>query len=374
MGHLTRGLLAVLICVLVIPAIAADKIHQSKDHRFRVVTLAEGLEHPWSLAFLPNGDMLVTERPGRLRIVRAGKLLDAPVRGVPDVAAVGQGGLLDVVPHPDFKTNRLIYLSYAAQGPGGFMTRLGRGRFEDDRIQGFEVLFQGEPNTRAGQHFAGRVAFDEGGYVYMSIGDRGNRPRAQRLDDLAGSVIRLHDDGSIPRDNPFRLRVDVRPEIYSYGHRNPQGMARHPKTGRIWAQEHGPQGGDEVNLIKPGANYGWPVITHGKGYDNSKVGIGSAKAGMEQPLWYWVPSIAPSGMAFYDGDAFPAWKGSLFVGALKDRLLSRLTLDGDRVVSEERLIKRMLGRIRDVRAGPDGLIYLLSDHGNGRLARLEPVE
>ncbi len=339
----------------------------------RIVTLAQGLEHPWGLTFLPDGDMLITERSGRLRLLENGTLRAKPISGLPNIIAVGQGGLLDVILHPEYAQNGWIYLSYAAPGPKGMGTEVARARLSNYQLTDMQVIFRLDKKTQSAHHFGSRLAFDRAGYLYISIGDRGDRPRSQKLDDQAGSIIRIHDDGRIPTDNPFQSRTGVKPEIFSYGHRNPQGMALHPDTGRIWIHEHGPQGGDELNLIKQGRNYGWPVITYGVNYvSGTKIGIGTSKQGMEQPDYYWVPSIAPSGMAFYTGDKFPDWKGNLFIGSLKFRLLVRLIMDGEEVIKEERLLEGVLGRIRDVRTGPDGFIYLLTDAADGMLVRLEP--
>jgi len=339
----------------------------------QIQVIAEGLEHPWGMAFLPDGRILVTERPGRLRVIERGRLLPESVKGLPRIAVRGQGGLLDVVQHPDYEQNGWIYLSYAATGSGGVGTEVARARLEGMKLVQLERLFWLEPKTDAGQHFGSRLVFDRAGYLYITLGDRGSRPRAQRLNDHAGSVIRLHDDGRIPADNPFINQRRSQKEIFSYGHRNPQGMALHPQTGKVWIHEHGPQGGDEINIIQAGANYGWPVITYGVNYGSgTSIGEGTEKKGMEQPLYYWVPSIAPSGMAFYTGDRYPGWEGNLFVGSLKFRLLVRLELEGDHVVKEHRLLKNRLGRIRDVRVGPDDYLYLLTDEDNGKLVRLVP--
>ena len=363
--------LAVLLLFFASSAFAQN--YKSDEHSFRLVRVVEGLQQPWSLAFLPDGRMLVTEKAGRLRVVNQGKLEPQPIAGLPQTTVHGQGGLHDVVLHPGFSKNGLVYLAYAARGADGVGTELARGRLVGNRLEDVQVLFRQSPKGSAGQHFGGRIVFDRAGFVYLTLGDRGERDRAQKPDDHAGSVIRLHDDGRVPQDNPFVGKAGFRPEKFDLGHRNQQGAALHPQTGVLWTHEHGPQGGDEVNIIRAGANYGWPVITYGVNYGiGTKIGEGSAKPGMEQPIHYWVPSIAPSGMAFYSGDKFPRWKGNLFVGALRDQMLVRLQLDGEKVVKEERLLKNVLGRIRDVRAGPDGLIYLLTDESNGVLARLEP--
>jgi glucose/arabinose dehydrogenase len=348
---------------------------QTERHVVRVVTLVQGLEHPWALAFLPDGRWLVTERPGRLRVVKDGVLDPVPVAGVPPVWAVGQGGLLDVAVHPRYAETGWIYLSYAGPGPGGASTEVARGRLRGSRLEDVAVIFRMQPKTGAGQHFGSRLVFDRAGLLYVTLGERGQRDRAQRLDDHLGKIVRLHDDGRVPTDNPFAGRPGARPEIWSYGNRNVQGAALHPVTGELWAHEHGPQGGDEVNVIRAGVNYGWPVATHGREYGSGQpIGEGTQKAGMASPLHVWVPtSIAPSGMAFYTGDRFPGWRGNLFVGALASRMLVRLELDGERVVREERMLPDVLGRIRDVRIGPDGLLYLVTDARNGVVARLEPL-
>jgi glucose/arabinose dehydrogenase len=369
-----------LAVALLIPAsLAASfplqaQVVRSKDHEFRIVKLVDGLEHPWGLAFLPDGRKLVTERPGRLRMVsRDGKLESQPVAGLPAIAPTGQGGLLDVALHPGFSENGLVYLSYSARGAGGVGTEVARGRLAGGRLEDVRIIFSQSPKSGGGRHFGSRLVFDREGYLYITQGDRGEMERAQKPDDHAGSVIRIHDDGRVPADNPFRGKAGWKPEKYTLGNRNIQGAALHPRTGRLWTHEHGPQGGDEINVIRAGANYGWPVITYGVNYGfGTKIGEGTHKPGMEQPLYTWVPSIAPSGMAFYTGDRFPRWRGDLFVGALRDQMLVRLKLDGEKVVSEERLLKNALGRIRDVRDGPDGFLYVLTDEGRGMLARLEP--
>jgi glucose/arabinose dehydrogenase len=282
---------------------------------------------------------------------------------------------MDVVLHPRFAETRWVYLSYAARDARGSGTEVARGRLQGDRLEDVQVIFRLRPKSMAGRHFGSRLVFDRQGYLYITLGDRGDQDRAQRLGDHAGKIIRLHDDGRVPEDNPFRNRPGAWPEIYTYGNRNVQGAALHPRTGVLWTHEHGPQGGDEVNVIRPGVNYGWPVITYGVNYGlGTKIGEGTAKPGMAQPVHYWVPvSIAPSGMAFYAGDRFPRWRGDLFIGALAARLLVRLRLDGERVVREEQMLRGTLGRIRDVRQGPDGYLYLLTDESNGVVARLEPA-
>ena len=371
----TAGIAAVLAgCSDPLSAQGQGEAIRSEQAAFRVVPVATGLEHPWGMAFLPNEDILITERAGRLRILRAGALDPEPIQGVPEVYASGQGGLLDVALDPDFAANRVIYLSYAAEGDGGNGTRVARATLGDGRVEDLEVIFTAQPLVRSSKHFGSRLAFDRQGYLFITVGERGQGDRAQDLGDQNGSAIRLHPDGSVPEDNPFVGVAGARPEIFSYGHRNAQGLAIHPETGVPWLHEHGARGGDEVNVVRPGVNYGWPVITHGIDYSGAPIGEGTHKEGMAQPIHYWVPSIAPSGMAFYDGDAFPEWRGDLFVGALRSELLARLELDGERVVGEERLLEGALGRIRDVEVGPDGLLYLLTDESAGGLYRLEPAE
>lgn len=364
----------------------AGTVHESARHHFQVVTVAEGLDHPWSIAWLPNGDMLVTERPGRLRIVRDGKLLPEPVEGVPSVRARGQGGLLEVLPHPDFATNRTLYLSFAKPNEDESLatTAVVRGRLEGDRLVDVNEIFEAKAWARGNAHFAGRMVFDREGYLYLSVGDRGEAPNlmaehpAQSLAQHQGTVIRLRDDGQVPSDNPFVGQAGAMPEVWSYGHRNPQGLAVHPQTGEVWENEHGPRGGDEVNLIQKGLNYGWPVVSSGINYDGSVYSLETHRGGIESPLWTWVPSIATSGMLFYTGEQFPWWQGNIFVGGLVGEQLARLTVEGGRVVNSEILLAGVLGRIRDVRQGPDGFVYLAIDDRRGqaltRVVRLEPVE
>ncbi|MCJ2543333.1 PQQ-dependent sugar dehydrogenase [Synechococcus bigranulatus str. 'Rupite'] len=347
------------------------------EQPFRVTSLANGLEHPWGMAFLPDGSILVTERPGRLRLVTANGLDPQPIAGVPEVVARGQGGLLDVVLHPEYDENGWIYLAYsAAETPGSTAagTRVARARLGLEGLYDLEVIFDMARKTPAGQHFGARLAFDEDGLLYIATGDRGEPDRAQDLGDHAGKVLRLTDSGGIPADNPFVNQAGALPEVYTYGNRNIQGLTRHPETGAIWSHEHGPRGGDEINILAPGVNYGWPLISHGREYTGGPVGEGRSEApGLASPLLHWTPSIAPSGMTFYTGEAFPEWQGNLFVGALAGQHLARLQLEGDQIVAEERLLEGAVGRIRDVRQGPDGLLYLLTDAPNGSLLRLEPA-
>lgn len=348
---------------------AAQRI-RSEQADFHLVKEVDGLDHPWALAFLPDGDVLISERPGRMRLYSEGEL--KTVTGLPDIYASGQGGLLDIALHPDFEQNRWVYFTYSAAGPGGAGTALHRARLEGTRLTDGEQLYRLPKLSGTTRHFGSRIVFGPDGYLYMSIGDRGDRFRAQRLDDAAGSTLRLNPDGSIPSDNPFTGRRNVLPEIYSYGHRNAQGMAVHPETGEIWQHEHGPRGGDEVNIVRPGANYGWPNVTYGEEYSGGEIGMGNDAPEYESPRIHWTPSIAPSGMSFYTGRGFPAWQGDIFVGALAGRHLRRLELDGRRVVDQEVLLKNRIGRIRDVEVGPEGKLWLLTDEDNGALYRLEP--
>ena len=346
---------------------------QSDLHDFRVEVVTGGLDHPWGMAFLPSNDILVTERSGRLRIIRRGELLSTPIAGLPTIREKGQGGLLGIALHPDFKENRWLYLSFAAGGQGGYGTEVIRGRLQGMQLDDVETIFRALPKSRGGRHFGSRLVFGRDGTLYISLGDRGERQSAQQLNDHRGSLIRVNEDGSVPEDNPFVGKADIKTEIFTYGNRNIQGMTLNPTTGDIWTHEHGPQGGDEVNIMKPGANYGWPVITYGVNYViGTKIGEGTHKEGMLQPIHTWVPSIAPSGMSFYTGERFPNWKGDLFVGSLKFGLLVRLDVDGNKIVGEERMLNGRFGRIRDVIQGPDDLLYLLTDASNGSLLKLIP--
>jgi aldose sugar dehydrogenase len=342
-------------------------------HQVRTVTVASGLDFPWGMAFLPDGGILVTERSGQLRLVRDGRLQETPLAGVPPVFAQGQGGLLDVALHPDFARNRLVYLSFSKPGPQGATTAVVRGRLEGDRLAEVVEVIETAAWGTARQHFGSRLAFDRAGDLYITIGDRGVMDRAQRTDDHAGTVLRLHDDGRVPADNPFVGRAGFLPEIFSYGHRNAQGMVLHPATGEIWLHEHGPRGGDEINLVRAGRNYGWPLVTHGVNYDGTTITTDTVLPGIEPPLLHWTPSIAPSGMAVYTGDRFPNWRGDVFAGALAGRHLRRVRFDGTRVVEQERLLDDV-ARIRDVRVGPDGYLYVLTDAPDGALLRLEPAD
>jgi aldose sugar dehydrogenase len=367
--------------------VSADTILRSALHDYRVVTVVDALVQPWSIAFLPGGDILITERPGRLRIVRNGKLLPQSVEGLPAVSSANsQAGLLEVAPHPNFAANRLLYFTYSKPlGGEDTTTALIRARFENDRLSNVEQLFQSVSKGRG--HYGGKIVFDKNGYLFLTLGDRQVLPEgdeaalmkhpAQDLTNHHGKIIRLHDDGRVPADNPFVKFEGAKPEIWSYGHRNVQGIAIHPETGDIWADEHGPQGGDEFNRVLPGKNYGWPVIGFGVNYTTGKaIHIGTLREGMEQPAQVWVPSIGISGVMFYTGDKFPQWKGNAFVGGMVGERLDRLTLTGQSVTGRETLVPGM-GRIRDVRQSPDGFIYLVTDNRDGKptpIYRLEPVE
>ena len=340
------------------------------------VTVASGLQHPWGLAFLPDGRMLVTERPGRMRIVQADGKLGEPLAGLPRIDVGGQGGLLDVVIDPKFADNALVYWSYSepsTTGEAGNSTAVARGRLEGNRLTGVQVIFRQSPKVNSTAHFGSRLAFARDGRLFITLGDRfSRRDDAQTLDNHHGKVVRIEPDGRVPADNPFAQRSGALPQIWSLGHRNVQGAAIHPQTGDLWTIEHGPQGGDELNAVDAGRNHGWPVITFGREYGTGlKIGEGTTRADVVAPLAHWVPSIAPSGMAFLTSDRYPGWKGNLFVGALRGALLVRLELDGRKVLKEHRLLQSLDERIRDVRQGPDGWLYILTDSRDGRLIRLE---
>ena len=338
-----------------------------------MTTVAQGLQRPWGLAFLPDGRMLVTEKSGKLRIVELDGRLSEPLDGVPEVVTGGQGGLLDVELSPNFVQDRFVYLSYAEPGESGAGTAVARGRLGDRALEDVHVIWRQTPKVSGVNHWGSRLVFRRDGTIFITLGDRFDyRELAQDLSTTLGKIVRINPDGSIPRDNPFVGRVGVQPEIWSYGHRNIQAAALHPETGELWTVEHGARGGDELNQPQLRRNYGWPVITYGINYSGERIGEGTAKEGMEQPVYYWDPVIAPSGAVFYTGAAFPEWKGDLFVGSLKPGLLVRLRLNNGRVVQEERYLGDFEERIRDVVQGLDGLLYLLTDSRNGRILRIEP--
>ncbi|MBM3530097.1 MAG: PQQ-dependent sugar dehydrogenase [Alphaproteobacteria bacterium] len=364
--------------LMALPAAASAQTFKSSAGELRVETVVGGLANPWAFAFLPDGRMLVTEKPGRLRIAsRDGKLSPA-LAGVPRVYASGQGGLHDVILDREFAKNRTIYLCFAEAMDGGARTSMARAQLAEQgapRLEDVRVIFRQDGPPSTGQHFGCRIVQARDGNLFLTLGDHGSHRReAQNLANHIGKVVRVAPDGSVPKDNPFVGRAGAKPEIWSYGHRNAQGAALHPTSGKLWLNEHGPRGGDEVNIPEKGKNYGWPVIGYGTEYSGFKAHESTSRAGMEQPAKYWVPSIAPSGMAFYAGDLFPAWRGNVLVGALRDQMIVRLTLDGEKVTGEERLLQDIGERIRDVRVGPDGAIYLATDNSAGRILRVSPAK
>lgn len=375
--------LTLMSLLLALPTPAMSQAFATAEYPVMVSKVVDGLDHPWAMAFLPDGRLLVTERSGNMRIVESSKLAPVSVAGLPKVTPHGQGGLLDVALHPDYLRNGWIYWSYNSEEKGLHGTELARGRLSGTagqlKMVDVEVIFRMAPKAATPFHFGSRIVFDRQGYLYLTLGDRGDSPskgdqhRAQQPGDHGGKVIRLLDNGKVPDDNPFANVPAARPEVFTLGHRNIQGAAMHPVSGKIWTHEHGPQGGDEVNILSRGSNYGWPVVTYGANYGTgTKIGEGTEKPGMTQPVIYWVPSIAPSGMAFYTGQKFPKWRNNIFVGALAGKLMVRIALDGDRVTSQERLFTNAFGRIRDVREAPDGSIYFLTDEANGAIWRVQP--
>lgn len=357
----------------VIAALLAGAATLAAAQPLKPVTVARGLQNPWGLAFLPDGAMLVTERPGRMRVVSKSGEVGPPLQGLPRVEAGGQGGLLDVTLDPQFASNRLVYWSFSEPGDGGNSTAVARGRLDGNRLADVQVIFRQQPKVSSSLHFGSRLAWARDGRLFVTLGDRFSRKDdAQTLDTHHGKVVRIEADGKVPADNPFVGRAGALPEIWSLGHRNVQGAAVHPGTGELWTHEHGPQGGDELNVTEAGRNYGWPVITYGRNYGTgTKIGEGTERAGIEHPLRHWIPSIAPSGMAFLTSDRYPGWKGNLFIGALRGAQLVRIELDGRKVVKSESLLGEFNERIRDVRQGPDGWLYLLTDSADGRIVRLE---
>ena len=367
----------VLAVAFGLPAIASAQAPRSPTPAvigapLRVTEVAQGLDHPWGLAFLPDGRMLVTERVGRLQLFDRNGRNPRSIGGLPKIQTGGQAGLLGLALSPTFAQDKLVYFSFAEPGDGGAGTAVARGRLGESALENVQVIWRQTPKVSGSNHWGSRLVFARDGTLYVTTGERySQKDRAQDVTSTLGKVVRINADGSIPADNPFVKREGARPEIWSYGHRNLQGAALHPGTGQLWTIEHGPRGGDEINIPQGGKNYGWPIITYGIDYSGAKIGEGTARAGMEQPVYYWDPVIAPSGAAFYTGNAFPAWQGSLFVGSLSPGALVRLQLDGARVVNEERYLGNV-GRVRDVVQGPDGFLYLLTDENNGRLLRVEP--
>jgi glucose/arabinose dehydrogenase len=376
-----RLALASASLALAAPSFAADEVVDTEKAQIRVETVAEGLEHPWAIAFLPDGSALVTERAGRLRHVAADGAVSDPIGGVPEVDARDQGGLLDVALDPGFAENRRVYLSFSEPGEGGTnSTAVARGTLSDDngRLTDLEVIFSQQPKVASTMHFGSRLVFDRAGDLFVTLGERSKeefRGQAQELNSHLGKIVRIHPDGDVPEDNPFVHTEGALPEIWSYGHRNIQAAALHPETGEVWEIEHGPKGGDELNVAEAGKNYGWPIVSFGVNYSGTPVGSGEADApGFEDPLYQWTPVIAPSGMLFYGGEAFAEWRGNLFVGGLGSTALVRLELDGRNVTHEERILDDAGKRIRDVAEGPDGALYVVTDEDNGEILRLSPAE
>ncbi len=390
-----RSFLALVLTVCIIGGVAAQDLrpsppmpsfpheHETSDYTIRIVEVASGFENPWSLAFLPNGDLLVTERPGRLRIIRDGQLDPRPIPGVPAVHITILGGLLDVLLHPDFERNQVIYLSYAkAMDERYSTTAIARGRFDGRSLLGLEDIFVANTRSASPTNFGGRMVFDNDGYLYMTVGERQEQDRAQDGMDHGGKVLRLRDDGTAPEDNPFFGQPGFLPEIYTLGHRSPQGLALNPESGLLWENEHGPLGGDEINILKPGRNYGWPLVSYGTDYDGTQItdtGL-THRDDLEAPHMYWVPSIAISGLSFYTGDVFPEWQGNALVGSMMQGRIrwsghvQRLTFnEAGHSINREPILAHLRQRIRDVRSGPDGFIYVLTDQNPGYLLRLEPV-
>lgn len=350
---------------------AGGVVVQSEKQKFRVDTLATGFTNPWGMAFLPDGRILVTEKDGRIRVVQEGRLLPESISGVPAVYTNGQGGLLDIALHPDYAQNGWIYFTYAAPGTGGGGTALARAKLQGNALTNVETLFRAQPLVNSGVHFGSRIAFDGQGHVFVSTGERGTPQNAQNLSNHWGKIIRLRDDGQVPSNNPFVNTPNARPEIWSYGHRNVQGLYFDKAANRLWAHEHGPQGGDELNRVEMGKNYGWPLITYGVNYDGTPVSNATQREGLEQPVHYWVPSIAPSGLVVVTGSLYPNWQGNVLVGALVGTHLARVELDNGRYVKEEKLLDK-IGRVRTLAQGPDGYIYLATE-GTGLLVKLVPV-
>ena len=342
------------------------------SNTFQTIIITDQLSYPWGMTFINDDQVIVTQKSGSIKKITLSDGTIKHISGGPQVTQVGQGGLLDIEKHPRFDDNQLVYFSYSKKVSRGVTTAVARGVLEDNRVMKLEDILITNAISHGGRHFGSRLAFDSNEMLYVTVGDRGDRSRAQSLTSHAGKVLRIHDDGKIPRDNPFLTTMNVQPEIYTYGHRNPQGLAFDSETQRLWLHEHGPKGGDEVNLLKPGANYGWPIITYGREYSGLPITDETHREGMEQPVWKWVPSIAPSGLAVYRGDAFNSWNGDLLIGALKFKLLARLSMNGTQVKGEQQYLESMDERIRAVKVGPNGLLYLLTDSDQGQLIKITP--
>lgn len=375
MGLRTLCAAAILSSLTLSPALMAKTI-ESERESFELETIADDLKNPWGLAFLPNGNMVVTERTGTMRVVQASGAVSAPLSGLPEIVVKGQGGLLDVAVDPDYANNGWIYFSFSQPGDNDTnSTALARAQLHGSELSEVDVIFSQQPKVKSNAHFGSRIVFKDDGTLFLTLGDRYSRmDDAQTLDNHHGKVIRINTDGSVPADNPFVKTEGALPEIWSYGHRNMQGATIHPQTGELWSGEHGAQGGDEINIDRAGVNYGWPVITYGENYGGGKIGEGFKKAGMEAPIYYWLPSLATAGLTFYTGDKFPNWQGDLFVASLRAETLSRLDVEDGRVLHEERMLVDELGeRIRHVTQGPDGYLYLLTDQSDGKIIRLKPA-
>ncbi|KKJ77292.1 hypothetical protein WH95_09715 [Kiloniella litopenaei] len=352
--------------------IASPTIFQSEKENFELELLADGLDHPWGMAFLPNGNLLITEREKGLKLYQDNSLLNIPLNTFPEVKTRGQGGLLDIAIHPEFEKNQLIYFTYSHPLPTGSTTALAQAKFVRQKLINPQTIFIADTGSNTTKHYGSRIEFDNNGMLFMTVGDRGNRDNAQNLNSHAGKVLRLNDKGAAANNTFFPEGDNALPEIFSYGHRNPQGLTKHPETGEMWISEHGPRGGDEINRLKGGINYGWPIITYGKEYILGSIGEGTHHPDMEQPIHQWTPSIAPAGITFYSADTFASWKGNLFTTALKFKLLVRQEIKNNKVIHEERLLTEEVGRIRAIKQGPDGLLYILTDSNNGALYRLSP--
>ena len=359
------------LMVWLLPGVAKDRTIDTKDGPIKIETVASGLENPWGLAFLPDGRMLVTERPGRVRIVTKNGTLSEPLKGVPEVFVHGQGGLLGIALDPNFASNKLVYLAYSEPGKGGASTAVARGKLGDGSLDDVEVIFRQKPKVKGGNHFGGRVVFAPDGKLFVTLGERFTFQPAQDLSVDLGKIVRINPDGSVPDDNPFVGQEGKLPEIWSYGHRNVQGAAIHPETGKLWEAELGPLGGDELNIIEPGKDYGWPVVSWGKNYDGTDIPDPPTHPEFTDAIYHWTPVISPSDITFYTGDVFPGWKGNLLIAGLSSEAIVRLTLDGEKVTDEERI--PMDDRIRDVVQGPDGAVYALTDDEEGEILRLTPA-